>query len=137
MKKSKLNSFPYNGQAYLVRFIETQKITKGVACDIYAFTEDETKDLAIITIDRGNKTPLQKLIGGNVTIEGFVSGSGILRVKSKDEEYTYIFNQNSSDPVSIKQGEIIQWIVDKDSDLVVFEICEPPFSEGRFENLKS
>jgi len=34
----------------------------------------------------------------------------------------------------IKIGEIMQWVAGGDFDLEVYEICYPPYREGRFEN---
>ena len=33
-------------------------------------------------------------------------------------------------------GEIMQWQADKDSPLVAYEICIPPYEDGRYENIE-
>jgi len=30
----------------------------------------------------------------------------------------------------------MQWEADKEADLVAYEICFPPYEDGRYENLK-
>ena len=42
-------------------------------------------------------------------------------------------HEGFSHPVEI--GEIMQWQADENESLVVFEICFPPYQDGRFENL--
>jgi hypothetical protein len=36
--------------------------------------------------------------------------------------------------VEVKIGETMQWQAAPDSDLEVYEICFPPYADGRFEN---
>jgi len=37
--------------------------------------------------------------------------------------------------IEVSIGEIMQWEADKESDLHVFEVCYPPYEDGRYENL--
>lgn len=131
----KLTTFEYDGKVLPVEFVETMDVKDGVACDVYTFVGDTTKDLGIVTVKRGHKTPLQRVLKGDKTIEGFVSGSGVLTVKSSsDKEKTYQFNDsNNTSYVEVLVGEIMQWSAD--SDLIFYEVCHPPYSDGRFENL--
>jgi hypothetical protein len=90
-----------------------------------------------VTVQPGFKTPLQRVIKGTVTIEGFVSGKGTLRVASDGSETaTYEFDENNKDTgVEVLVGQTMQWHANGDIDLVFYEICEPPYEDGRFENI--
>jgi hypothetical protein len=78
-----------------VKYIETLRVAKGVSCKVYVFPNDTDKDLGIIYIQPGCKTPLQKVLQGKKTIEGYISGKGKLIVKRKDGN-TKIIEVNSS-----------------------------------------
>jgi hypothetical protein len=56
----------------------------GVKCRVYSFENDTEKDLGIIDVDRGCKTPLQKVLQGDKTIEGYISGKGKLIITNLD-----------------------------------------------------
>lgn len=133
----KLKEFSYNGNTQSIEFIECLEVTEGVFCDVYKFTDDETKDLGIITVLEGFKTPRQKVLNGDKTIEGFISGKGTLFIEKPNNKFsTYIgFSENPDLPTEVKIGEIMQWKADKGIDLVAFEICFPPYKDGRYENL--
>ena len=121
----------------LVSFIKTQAIKDGVVCDIYTFTQDSSKDLGIVTVSPGFKTPPQRVLLGDATIEGYMSGEGTLTVTKKDgkvQKY-YFSNPTEAKEVEIKVDEIMQWENDGNSDLVFYEICLPPYKDGRYENL--
>jgi hypothetical protein len=88
----KLTSFKFNGKTLAVRFIETLTIKDGVECDVYSFVNDESKDLAIVTVKTGYKTPLQRILLGEKTVEGFYKGVGVLTVtdsKGQQKQYSY------------------------------------------------
>ena len=135
--KKKLSNFVIDGQPQPVQFKETQTVKEGVECDIYSFVDDESKDLAIVTVLGGYKTPLQRVLLGSKTQEGFVSGSGTLTVKNQDgNSKTYSFKDgDDKHGVVVEIGQIMQWEARKDSDLVLFEVCCPPYQDGRFKNL--
>ena len=82
---------------------------------------------------------LQKVLEGNKTIEGFVSGSGILTVIKEDGGIqNYNFNDTKDkEEVIVKVNEIMQWEASGNSDLIFYEICYPPYKAGRYENLSS
>lgn len=133
----KLTSFVIDGEPSLVNFVETQVVKEGVECDIYGLDDDNSKDLAIVRVKKGFKTPLQKVVLGTKTIEGYVQGSGLLTIRSTDQERTYNFGigrENREEVVLV--GEIMQWHANDDEDLVFYEVCEPPYEDGRFENLE-
>lgn len=115
----------------------TQTIKEGVECDVYSFDGDPTKDLAIVRVSKGAKTPLQRVISGTKTIEGFIGGKGTLSIQYPNgKTFSYNFGQgNIGHEMIIDIGQIMQWSADGDSDLVFYEICQPPYEEGRFENL--
>ncbi|MCU0652753.1 MAG: hypothetical protein MUD10_00645, partial [Candidatus Pacebacteria bacterium] len=129
-----IDFFYFDNNEFAVDFVETSAVTEGVECDVYKFAGDDTKDLGIIRIKAGYRTPLQKVLKGDKTIEGYISGKGKLVVTDADgAQKEYVGNQGLA--VEIKVGEMMQWQADADSDLTVYEICFPPYDPGRFENL--
>lgn len=137
MNTSKLTSFEIDSRGLPVRYVETMQVKEGVICDVYQFSQDDTKDLAIVTVSPGAKTPLQRVLLGASTIEGFMSGEGILTIWSADGvRQVHEFTPNSRGAsVTVEIGQFMQWHASGKSDLVFFEICEPPYADGRFENL--
>ncbi len=134
---SKLTTFVIDNKPFTISFGETQTVKEGVECDTYALTDDDTKDLAIVRVQKGYKTPLQRILLGNKTIEGFVGGQGALSVQSIDGGVkTYEFKSGDADrPIVVEIGQIMQWYANGDTDLTFYEVCEPPYKDGRFENL--
>lgn len=120
-----------------VSFIETMQVKDGVECDTYSFIGDDTQDLAIVRVTKGFKTPLQKILQGNKTIEGFLEGKGTLVVQLEDDTTnTYDLDAtNANKEVEVKVGQTMQWTAPNDTDLVFYEICDPPYQDGRFEDL--
>ncbi len=120
-----------------IRFIETIDVVDGVTCDVYIHPETNDRDLGVIHIDPGSSTPPQKIIKGEETIEGYLSGKGVLairhidgtisehKVSSGDEGFCY----------AVDVGDVMQWRADEDAKLTVFEICFPPYEDGRYDNL--
>ena len=121
-----------------IEFVETMHVKEGVTCDVYRFTETDEKDLGVVTVAPGEKTPLQRVLKGTETIEGFMSGKGVLCVTDNEgvmQTSSFVGDMELA-PVSIKVGELIQWCADKDDGLVFYEICYPPYEDGRYENLE-
>ncbi len=120
-----------------VSFIETMHVKEGVDCDVYSFVDDSSKDLGVITVRSGQMTPLQRVVLGTRTIEGYVSGRGTLTVGTeKGETKVYLFDEKNAEcEINVEIGQIMQWAAAQDSNLVFYEICEPPYQDGRFENL--
>jgi hypothetical protein len=119
-----------------VRYSETIQVKDGVRCDTYTFENDNTKDLALVEVEPGQRTPLQQVLHGIRTIEGFWSGAGILHVTSPDSN-TRVYEYPSTDQpreIVINVGDVVQWIAG-DRGLTFYEICEPPYQDGRFQNL--
>lgn len=136
MGETKLTQFLLDGKACPVRFVDAQTIQEGVECDLYDFVDDTSKDLAIVRVTQGHKTPLQRVLLGDKTVEGLYSGTGTLAVHSADgktEEYAFSSSDNKAVVVSV--GQIMQWYANGDEDLTFYEICYPPYIDGRFENL--
>ncbi len=134
-----IKSFSFEGNEQLVSCVETTHVAKGVDCDVYIFEGDSSKDLGIIKISPGCKTPLQKVLKGDKTIEGYVLGKGRLTITKPDgKQEIYIVGEEFQRSFSVKVeiGELMQWDADKDSGLVAYEICFPPYEDGRYENLK-
>jgi hypothetical protein len=134
----KLTKFITKDEDFEVSFVETQQVSKGVECDVYAFIDDNSKDLAIVRVSKNYKTPLQRVVSGTKTIEGFIYGTGTLTVGSLDDTVrVYNFNSKSEpQEVIVAINQTMQWHATMD-DLSFFEICEPSYSDGRFENLTS
>lgn len=121
-----------------ISFVETQTVKEGVTADLYTFDDDATKDLAIVHVMGGYKTPLQRILKGTQTIEGYMSGNGSLTITTKDgSQKEYAFTEDTGNPnieTKVHIGELMRWTAD--SDLTFYEVCEPPYEEGRFENLE-
>ncbi len=132
---NKLKSIDYNNTSLPISFVETMKVKAGVTCDVYSFKDDDSKDLAIVTVEKGGRTPLQKVLQGVETIEVFYSGKGILRVSTDGVANTYVFPNDVVKEVPVSVGDIMQWQADEEVDLVFYEICTPPYQDGRFKNL--
>ena len=130
-----LINFKFEGQGQQVVFINTIHVTSGVDCDVYSFVGDITKDLGIIKIQPGAKTPMQKVLAGDKTIEGYISGRGKLTVTKQDgTKIVYEANRKPFE-IEVEIGQLMQWRSATDSNLVVYEICFPPYEDGRFENM--
>jgi len=133
-----IKSFNFAGQEQAVSFVKTVQVADGVECDEYLVPGDiKSKDLGIIKIQPGKKTPLQRVLKGERTIEGYVSGKGQLVItKAGGEKNIYEVDSNSSQfSVTVNIGELMQWQADLDSRLIAAEVCFPPYEEGRYENV--
>jgi hypothetical protein len=131
----KLTDFTYQGETYTVQFVETIQVAEGVSCDTYTFAGDSTRDLAIVTVEKGCKTPRQRVLLGMATVEGYISGEGVLTVETPDKAtQTYSFPSAGNAAVPVQIGQIMQWTAG-DAGLVFYELCEPPYADGRYENL--
>lgn len=133
-----VKSFNFEGKEQPVSFVETMHVTDGVDCDVYTFVGDTTKDLGIIKISPGSRTPLQKVLKGDRTVEGYVSGKGKLTITKGDgtQEEHIADGESKKSVVNVGIGETMQWEADKETGLVAYEICFPPYEDGRYENLK-
>jgi hypothetical protein len=135
-KHQPVHTFNFDGVEQPVSFVETMKVADGVECDVYSFGEDESKDLGIIRIEPGKKTPLQRVLKGEKTVEQYISGKGELAITRQDGTQEVIIADGSNHVLRIVNiGEMMQWEAAEDSDLVAAEICYPPYQEGRFENI--
>ncbi|MDZ7786299.1 MAG: hypothetical protein U5L95_04225 [Candidatus Saccharibacteria bacterium] len=129
----KLTTFERNEKTLELKFLETQQVKNGVVCDVYEFVTDNSCDLGIVAVESGRKTPRQKILSGDKTIEGYVSGQGVLEVKKPDGKiHEYMFPSTENE-VELHVGDTMQWIAE--TDLVFYEICYPAYSDGRFQNL--
>jgi hypothetical protein len=104
---------------------------------VYKFLDDATRDLAVVKVLSGHKTPLQKVLKGSRTVEGFLDGAGTLSIiDDRGHTKSYDFaSANTSREVIVRVGEVMQWAADSSTDLTFYEICEPPYEDGRFENI--
>ena len=133
-----ISDFEFEGILLPVDFVETTNVVNGVTCDVYKFTGDDSKDLGIIRIDPGHKTPLQKVLGGVKTIEGYVSGSGKLTITKSNgrvETHTVTDKPDEYLSVPVEIGDTMQWEASPNSRLVAYEVCIPPYQDGRYQNL--
>ena len=138
-KTTPIKDFSFEGKNQSVTFVETMRVADGVDCDVYTFNDDKSKDLGIIKIKSGCKTPLQKVLKGDSTIEGYISGKGKLTItRTNGEKKVYEVNDSIEKPftVRVQIGELMQWEAGSDSDLTAYEICFPPYEDGRYENIK-
>jgi hypothetical protein len=137
MNSDPFTSFLFQSKNVPVSFIETSQVVPGITCDVYEFVGDTEKDLGVVTIQPGFKTPLQQVLKGDKTIEGYISGSGTLSIKRIDgKQEVYQMNESKkSFSIEVMVGDTMQWQADKDSVLIIYEICFPPYMEGRFDNL--
>ncbi len=138
-KTTQIKSFIYKGKEQQVSFVETIQVAEGVECDVYTFDGDKTKDLGIIRIKPGGKTPLQKVLKGDRTIEGYISGKGKLTITGNDgKKRIYEVKEELKEPVAVTVaiGEQMQWEAAPESSLKVYEVCFPPYEDGRYENFE-
>ena len=134
--KAHLTTFRRNNEDHPVTYIETLQVKEGVECDTYSFVGDATQDLAIVRVTKGFKTPLQRILQGNKTVEGFFAGKGTLTVQTEDgTTNTYQLDANSPKEVEVTVGQLMQWTAPADTDLTFYEICDPPYQDGRFKDL--
>lgn len=137
MIDEKLTKFNFGGKDVPVNFVEPVEVKKGVRCDVYRLPEDETRDLGVIYIEPGCKTRLQKVLGGEKTIEGFYIGRGTLKIiKENGEIEIYTVDDKLGEfNREVKIGEVMRWEADPDSTLIAYEVCYPPYQPGRYEDL--
>ncbi len=133
----KLETFNFNGSVLRAQFEERSKVRTGVICDVYSHPENSDQDLGIITIQPGIKTPLQKVLKGEKTIEGYISGKGVLTITHTNGSVSTfeVSSETKGFSYEVAIGELMQWQAAQDSKLEIFEICFPPYQDGRFENL--
>jgi hypothetical protein len=117
------------------KLVKTTEVASGVTCDSYVIEGDPTQDLGVIMIEPGCATPKQRVVKGEKTIEGYISGRGKLIVtKENGTTETYKVGDKGFE-IDIEVGEVMQWQADPNSNLTVYEVCIPPYEDGRFENL--
>lgn len=131
-KPLRLESFRLGEKDLPITYLESLFIKDGVECDVYKFDDDDTRDLGIVKVAKGSSTPLQRVVGGDLTIEGHVSGEGVLvvaRANGNKEHYSFV-DSIPARPVEVNRGDTMQWTARE--DLVFYEVCEPPYVDGRF-----
>ncbi len=132
----RLQVFELQGHRHAVEYVETSTVTSGVTCDVYRFTADDTRDLGVVQVQPGCRTPMQRVVGGTSTIEGLLRGQGTLTVTKPDGRAdTHAFDDPRTPPVSVDRGDIMQWHADGPMPLIFYEVCSPPYEAGRFEDL--
>ena len=132
-----LLTFNLEGENVPVSFLETMQVSEGVECDVYQFDNRKDVDLGIIKIQPKSKTPRQKILKGDKTIEGYILGKGKLIVEEDDgQTYTYEVDNGKVFEVTLGIGDIMQWYSDDNNELIVYELCYPPYEDGRYEDLE-
>ena len=74
---------------------------------------------------------------GDRTVEGFKYRKGILTIYKPDGRQE-IFQGDASTGLfaaDVEVGELMQWEAAEDEMLVAYEVCFPPYEDGRFENI--
>lgn len=132
-----LTNFSFQGEDLKVNFLESTQVVPGVTCDAYEFVGDASKDLGLITLEPVTKTPRQLVLLGDKTIEGYVSGVGSLEItRASGSQEIYHFDAiKKSFTIEVLIGDTMQWIAGPEAVLLIYEICFPPYIEGRFRNL--
>ena len=110
------------------------QVADGVECDTYTFDNRDDVDLGIIKIQPNAKTPRQKVLNGENTIEGYISGKGKLVVERENGNVD-IYDTDKDVKVSVGIGDIMPWTASEDTPLVAYELCYPPYKDGRYGNL--
>lgn len=133
-----LKEFELEGNSQSVIFVKTEPVGEGVECDVYTFTEDSSKDLGIIRIKAGHKTPLQRVVQGVRTVEGHLFGEGqliITRIGGNREAYLFNDQTQVKFPIDVNMGDLMQWQATGSLRLVAYEVCIPPYQDGRYRNI--
>jgi len=133
----RLELFEHEGKSSRVNLVETLVIKPGVTADTYTFENDAARDLAIVTVEPGSATPLQRVDAGDRTIEGHVCGAGTLTLYTTDARLrVYEFADWDLFETDVLVGESMQWRAGLTVPLVFYEICYPPYADGRFKDLE-
>lgn len=132
----RISSFTLDGVSLPVLFVEAEpNIYPGVTCHVYGFVGDKNKDLAIVEIEPGGKTPAQEVLEGDRTIELYVHGEGTLYVVRKNGvKEVHVATEGLI--VEVQLGDKMQWKAVEGRNLIFAEVCQPPYSEGRYKNLE-
>jgi hypothetical protein len=95
--------------------------------------------LAIVTVSPGCQTPVQRIVGGIKTTEGYFGGVGNLTILTEDAtRMIFDFSKGAiREEVEVGVGMQMQWSAADSEPLVFYEVCEPPYEDGRFENLNT
>ncbi len=117
-----------------MEFVETEQIAPGVECDVYHLDGEDKFDIGLISMQPGSRTPRQIVRKGDMTIENVVSGNGLLIIKRPNSP-AIAYPASPGFSMNVRVGEEMQLCNTGDEELVVYEICVPPYSEGRFENI--
>ena len=118
-------------------FVESSEVQNGVTCDVYSFdtlSKVSDSDLGIVIIKSGYSPPLQRILTGDKTVEGYVSGSGYLVVDTGTlDQKKFEVQADCAFEITLNIGQTMQWL--STSDLVIYEICYPRYTDGRFETI--
>lgn len=66
-----------------------------------------------------------------------MNGTGALTVTAQDgsqKTYTFTGDVEANIETEVHIGELMQWSAE--TDLSFYEICDPPYEDGRFEDLE-
>jgi hypothetical protein len=134
--------FFQNGKLFEIEYVTTYQVEGGIGawCSEYCFLYESKRDLAFIYVEPYGCTPRQlvnpDLHNNSITIEGFLSGDGYLKIERSNRDIDiYEFNSRSISPLEfiVYPGDIMQWFASTQAPLSIYEICtNPPYEEGRF-----
>jgi hypothetical protein len=132
----RIRRFTFEGVTQAVKLTGTEDLPPDVSVDLYTFVGDDTKDLAIFTTRM--RTPLQRVLKGTRTVEGHISGEAKLTITKPDEsQKVYEFGKASNQPpVNVEVGDLMRWEVLNNSTLVAWEVCFPPYKDGRYQDVE-
>lgn len=121
-------------------------VARGVLCDTYNIEGMEDKfDLGVIRVQSGCQTPRQRVLKGNKTVEGILDGIGTFEVvrllpakadlPHAEEKYRVDVGVNPDFATTVHVGDEMQWTADPGVPLTFYELCWPPYTPDRFEDL--
>ena len=101
-----IKTFNIDGIESPVSFVETMQVADGVKCDTYTFDNRDDVDLGIIKIQPNFKTPRQKVLDGENTVEGYISGKGKLVVE-RNYGHTDVYDTGTNGKIKVTMNEDI------------------------------
>lgn len=133
---NRLNSFVVDGEVLNLNYESTNEVKEGVLCDVYSVVGRNDVDLAVVSMKSGSTTPLQRVVGGDRTIEIHVSGIGQFFFLENDtaEPKTFELEEGKPFALDIPVGSTVRWFAG--TDLTFAEVCYPPYEDGRYIDLE-
>lgn len=102
----KFSMFTSSKGTSAVTFVESYTVKEGVVCDTYTFDNDPKRDLAVVRVAKGHATPLQRVLKGDETIEGYLSGKGVFMVAGPAGMQSYHLHDAQPTEFVVKIGSL-------------------------------